>query len=75
MAHTRQSRPDSSLGFLGRMGSARADDAKGTPTQSNISPSIPVYEERVHETFRGVLSGGAGVRGVDGRDGDGGQQT
>jgi len=26
-------------------GTARAEDAQGTPTQSHISPSIQVYEE------------------------------
>ena len=31
-------------GFSGR-GAARAEDAQGTPTQSRISPSIPVYED------------------------------
>ena len=49
MAHIRQSRPESGLGFqVGRLrvgrGAARAEDAQGTPTQSRISRSIPVYE-------------------------------
>ena len=30
---------------IGR-GAARAEDAEGTPTQSHISPSLPVYEEK-----------------------------
>ena len=30
---------------LDRRGTARAEDAQGTPTQSHISPSIPLYEE------------------------------
>ena len=29
-------------------GTARAEDAQGTPTQSHISPSILVYEEEAH---------------------------
>ena len=28
-------------------GTTRADDAQGTPTQSHISPSIPVYEDQI----------------------------
>ena len=31
-------------GLVGR-GTARVEDAQGTPTQSHISPSIPVYQE------------------------------
>jgi len=27
-------------------GTTRVEDAQGTPTQSHISPSIPVYEEK-----------------------------
>jgi hypothetical protein len=56
MAHIRQSRPDSGLDFQVKvldslrvgfgMGAARAEDAQGTPTQSHISPSILVYEEK-----------------------------
>ena len=38
---------DSGLGWLNRYlsgrGSARAEDAQGTPTQSHISPSIPQH--------------------------------
>jgi hypothetical protein len=26
-------------------GAARAEDSSGTPTQSHISPSVPVYED------------------------------
>jgi len=37
-------------GTTGR-GAARADDAQGTPTQSHISPSILVYEDKVLRTF------------------------
>jgi len=32
---------------LSGRGTARAEDAQGTPTQSHISPSILVYEEKV----------------------------
>jgi len=32
-------------GLVGR-GTARAEDAQGTPTQSHISPSILVYEDK-----------------------------
>jgi len=32
-------------------GAARAEDAQGTPTQSHISPSILVYEEKRTEAF------------------------
>ena len=32
-------------GDLSGRGTARAEDAQGTPTQSHISPSILVYEE------------------------------
>ena len=35
-----------------RRGSARAEDARGTPTQSHISPSIQVYEENQSERAR-----------------------
>ena len=28
-------------------GTTRADDAQGTPTQSHISPSIPVHEDHL----------------------------
>jgi len=46
------------VGWLGR-GAARAEDARGTPTQSHISPSILVYEER---SIRRPLCGvGCGV--------------
>jgi len=31
---------------VGWLGTTRAEDAEGTPTQSQISPSIPVYEEK-----------------------------
>ena len=35
-------------------GTARAEDAQGTPTQSHISPSIPVYEDnRLLASVRG----------------------
>ena len=34
-----------STDFSGR-GTARAEDAQGTPTQSHISPSILVYEDK-----------------------------
>ena len=30
-------------------GAARAEDAQGTPTQSHISPSKLVYEDKTHE--------------------------
>jgi len=33
--------------LVGR-GAARAEDAQGTPTQSHISPSILVYEEKIY---------------------------
>ena len=33
------------VGWLSGRGTARAEDAQGTPTQSHISPSILVYEE------------------------------
>jgi len=36
---------DSLWGFLFGRGAARAEDAQVTPTQSDISPSILVYEE------------------------------
>ena len=36
---------------IGR-GAARAEDAQGTPTQSHISPSVPVYIEFKSEVFR-----------------------
>ena len=36
---------DEALCYSGR-GSTRAEDAQATPTQSHISPSIPVYEEK-----------------------------
>ena len=32
-------------------GAARAEDAQGTPTQSHISPSILVYEEKPCKIF------------------------
>jgi len=53
MAHTRHSRQDSGLGFKvpGR-GAARAEDAQGTPTQSHISPSILVYEDKGSKRVR-----------------------
>ena len=37
------------VGLLNRLsgrGTARAEDAQGTPTQSHISPSIPVHEDK-----------------------------
>jgi len=37
---------DSGLVGSGR-GTTRAEDAQGTPTQSHISPSILVYEDRL----------------------------
>ena len=36
-------------GRLSGRGTARAEDAQGTPTQSHISPSILVYEEKRRE--------------------------
>jgi len=41
---------------LSGWGAARAEDAQGAPTQSHISPSILVYEEKnfqVVQLFRG----------------------
>ena len=40
-----------SLCTFGR-GTARADDAQGTPTQSRVSPSILVYEDNSHFRVR-----------------------
>ena len=34
-------------------GTTRAEDAQGIPTQSHISPSILVYEEKTHEVGEG----------------------
>ena len=34
------------VGSISGRGAARAKDAEGTPTQSHISPSILVYEEK-----------------------------
>jgi len=34
------------VGWLNGRGTTRAEDAQGTPTQSHISPSILVYEEK-----------------------------
>ena len=51
---TRLGTPDTMLDS-GR-GTARAEDAQGTPTQSHISPSILVYEENTR-SFRGKCSG------------------
>ena len=31
----------------GERGAAREEDAQGTPTQSHVSPSILVYEEKI----------------------------
>jgi len=47
LADIRHSGPGSGLGFqeMGR-GSAKAEDAQGTPIQSHISPSILVYDEK-----------------------------
>ena len=42
-------------------GTLRAEDAQGTPTQSHISPSILVYEEKQSEQTTG---GGLGEREV-----------
>ena len=46
VAHIRQSKPDSGLGFrdLSERGTTRAEDAQGTPTQSHISTNTLVYE-------------------------------
>jgi len=59
MAHVSQSRPDSGLGFQasGR-GTARAEDAPGTPTQSHISPSILVYEDKTFLVVPSSLDSG-----------------
>ena len=44
------SAPDSILDFqaktLDERGTTRAEDAQGTPTQSHVSPSILVYEDK-----------------------------
>ena len=45
-------------GFSGR-GVERAEYAQGTPTQSHISPSILVYEDK-----KGVFEVSEGVKGV-----------
>ena len=57
MAHIKQSRPDAGLDFqanvldrlrvgcLNGRGTARAKDAQGIPTQSQMSFSILVYED------------------------------
>ena len=34
-----------------RFGTARAENAQGTPTQSHISPSIPVYVDYPHPGY------------------------
>ena len=34
------------VSFITSTGTTGAEDAQGTPTQSHISPSIPVYEEK-----------------------------
>ena len=56
-AHIRKSPPESGRDFevnavdLSGKGAARAEDAQGTPTQSHITPSILVYEDK---TWQGV---------------------
>jgi len=40
------------VGWLNGRGTARAEDAQGTPTQSHISPSILVYEDYSQAGFR-----------------------
>ena len=47
--------------FSGR-GAARAEDAQGTPTQSHISPSVLVYEEKRRVTLRRVGQLGPDLR-------------
>ena len=34
------------VGYLSGRGAARAEDAQGTPSQSHISPSTLVYEDK-----------------------------
>ena len=36
--------------YLSGRGTARARDAPGTPTQSHISLSIPVYKDKIRRT-------------------------
>ena len=68
MAHVRQSRPDSGLGFQVKIcplldatkimtlasgwGAARAGDARGTPIQSHI---LPVCEDEILESVPSLL--------------------
>ena len=46
---------------LSGRGTARAEDAQGTPTQSHISPSILVYEEQTIELCVALTAPGAAV--------------
>ena len=38
----------------GLVGSTRAEDAQGTPTQSHVSPNILVYEDKGLKRFHSV---------------------
>jgi len=44
-------------------GTTRAEDAQGTPTQSHISPSILVYEDKPGPNFWNPVEPGASSRG------------
>ena len=48
LAHATLARGSDSglVGSIAGRGAARAEDAQGTPTQSRISPSILVHEEK-----------------------------
>ena len=52
---------------LSGRGTARAEDAQGTPTQRHISPSILVYENTTLKVVPSSLGSGSGTRLVEGR--------
>jgi len=65
MAHIRQSRPDYGLDFQVIRGTTRAEDDQGTPTQSHISPSILVYEDKTFQVVHYPLGSGWAEPGRD----------